>query len=135
MDEQISMRKAIPNKKKSGDTCGRCRYRRSSLRPRANALLARERILRQLDAADGTRWTWVSAPAGAGKTSLGSSWIESKRCACLWYQFDAGDADPATFFHYLILHGLRIAGRKRVHLPPLTPEFLPGLDLYRSGYF
>ena len=104
-------------------------------RPRANALLPRERIFRQLNAPDGVRWTWVSAPAGAGKTSLGSSWIESKRCACLWYQLDAGDADPATFFHYLSLHGLHVAGRKRVHLPPLTPEFLPGLDLYARRFF
>ena len=128
------MRKAIPNKKKRGHL-RKVPLPAKLTRPRANALLARERILRQLDAADGTRWTWVSAPAGAGKTSLGSSWIESKRCACLWYQFDAGDADPATFFHYLILHGLRIAGRKRVHLPPLTPEFLPGLDLYARRFF
>jgi ATP/maltotriose-dependent transcriptional regulator MalT/DNA-binding SARP family transcriptional activator len=116
------------------------RSKRSALpakltRPHAGALLARQRIFSQLDAGDGHRWTWIGAPAGAGKTALASSWIELRRYACLWYQLDAGDADPATFFHYLILAGLNRAGRKRVYLPPLTPEFLPGLELYARRFF
>ena len=91
MDRHIRMRKATPVKKKR-TLLPKVPLPAKLTRPRANALLSRERIFRQLDAADGVRWTWVSAPAGAGKTSLGSSWIESKRCACLWYQLDAGDA-------------------------------------------
>jgi ATP/maltotriose-dependent transcriptional regulator MalT/DNA-binding SARP family transcriptional activator len=104
-------------------------------RPRANALLPRKRVFQLLDASDGMRWTWITAPAGAGKTSLASSWIESKQCECIWYQLDGGEADPATFFHYLILQGSRLAGRRRVNLPPLTPEFLPGLDFYARQFF
>jgi DNA-binding SARP family transcriptional activator len=102
-------------------------------RPRANELVPRERVFALLNRPD-VRWTWITAPAGAGKTSLASSWIDSTRRACLWYQIDAGDADAASFFHYLILQASRL-GRKRVHLAPLTPEFLPGLDVYARRFF
>jgi LuxR family maltose regulon positive regulatory protein len=129
------MRTATPAKKKRTRVPKQAPLPAKLTRPRAGELLPRERIFRLLDAGAGVRWTWISAPAGAGKTSLATSWIESRGCACLWYQLDAGDADPATFFHYLILHGSRVAGRKRVHLPPLTPEFLPGLDLYARRFF
>jgi LuxR family transcriptional regulator, maltose regulon positive regulatory protein len=104
-------------------------------RPSAGTLLSRERIFKRLGASAASRWVWIGAPAGAGKTSLASSWIETHRYDCLWVQLDAGDADPASFFHYLILVGLNRAGRKRVHLPALTPEFLPGLELYARRFF
>jgi len=129
------MRRGIPVSKSRSRLQRRATLPAKLTRPRAQALLPRERVLRRLDATDEVRCTWITAPAGAGKTSLGSSWIESKRCACLWYQIDAGDADPATFFHYLSLYGSRLAGRKSVHLPPLTPEFLPGLELYARRFF
>lgn len=64
-----------------------------------------------------------------------SSWIETRALPCLWYQVDAGDADPATFFHYLGLAGLHRARGRRVLLPPLVPELLPGLELYARRYF
>lgn len=104
-------------------------------RPQARTILPRERILRRLDGMGSRSWTWVAGPAGSGKTSLASSWVETRARSCLWYQIDAGDADPATFFHYLRLLGMRRARRRRVHLPPLTPELLPGLELYARRYF
>src|SRR3984957_8514447 len=104
-------------------------------RPRAQALLLRERVLRRLDGSDEARCTWITAPAGAGKTSLAISLVESEQCECLWFHVDDGYAHPPTFFHYLSLYGSRLAGRKRVLLPPLTPEFLPGLELYARRFF
>lgn len=78
---------------------------------------------------------WVGAPAGSGKTSLVSGWIEARGLACAWYQVDAGDADPATFFHYLRLAGKAAAGRRRVELPHLTPEYLPGIKVFVRRFF
>jgi LuxR family transcriptional regulator, maltose regulon positive regulatory protein len=105
-------------------------------RPQAGGLLPRTRIFRQLGADTTIRWTWIAAPAGSGKTSLASGWVEHSERQCLWYQLDAGDADPGTFFHYLTLAALDRACGQSVHLPPpLTPEFLPGLDLYTRRFF
>ena len=96
--------------------------------------MSRERVFRKLDDSD-ARTIWITAPAGSGKTALASSWVQARGLTCLWFQLDAGDADPATFFHYLILAGLHRAGRKRVHFTALTPEYLPGIELYARRFF
>lgn len=104
-------------------------------RPRARTLLPRERIFEQLDGSGDRKWTWIGAPAGSGKTALAASWIEARKWECLWYQIDAGDGDPATFFHYLTVAGLHVARKRHVLLPPLTPEYLPGLHTYACRFF
>jgi hypothetical protein len=48
---------------------------------------------------------------------------------------DAGDTDPATFFHYLGLAAKHAAPRYRRPLPHLTPEFLPGLRTFSRRVF
>jgi ATP/maltotriose-dependent transcriptional regulator MalT/DNA-binding SARP family transcriptional activator len=96
-------------------------------------VLPRQRLFERLDAA--ARVVWVSAPAGAGKTTLLSDHVASKKSPCLWYQADAGDADPATFFHYLGLAAKQIAPRYRKPLPALTPEYLPGLTTFARRFF
>jgi hypothetical protein len=82
-----------------------------------------------------SRIVWVSAPAGAGKSSLGSSWGEARQLRVAWYQVDAGDADPATLFHYLGLAAKAAAGAQRVELPHLTPEYLPRLDVFVRRFY
>jgi len=61
--------------------------------------------------------------------------VASEQFPCLWYQADAGDADPATFFHYLGLAAKQIAPRYRKPLPALTPEYLPGLTTFARRFF
>ena len=104
-------------------------------RPQARTILARERLLQRLDGTDFRRLTWIAGPAGSGKTSLASSWVETRARSCLWYRIDGDDADPATFFHYLRLAGVPRTRRVRVQLPPFTPEVLPNLELYARRYF
>jgi LuxR family transcriptional regulator, maltose regulon positive regulatory protein len=103
--------------------------------PEPHAIVPRTRLFRRLDAPGGRRWNWIAAPAGAGKTTLASSWVAASRLACLWVSLDAGDADPATLFHYLSLAGRHRAGRRGVRLPPLTPEFVPGLEVFALRFF
>lgn len=95
-------------------------------RPRYTEVLPRERLFRRLDAGAGV--TWISAPPGAGKTTLASSYVDARELRHLWFQLDAGDADPATFFHYL---GLAAGGG----LPHLTAEYLGGLDVFARRFF
>ncbi|MBP1712557.1 MAG: transcriptional activator domain, partial [Deltaproteobacteria bacterium] len=76
---------------------------------------------------------WITGPPGSGKTTLISSYLEGRRIPCLWYQMDAGDKDPATFFYNLNQAVQRAFPRKRKPLPLLTPEYL--ISTFTRRYF
>lgn len=101
-------------------------------KPSAAGAVIRERLFARLDAS--RRSVWVGAPAGAGKTTLLASYIEARRCPALWYQVDGGDADPASFFYYLGLAAGHIAPGA-LHLPRLTPEYLPDVAGFARRFF
>ncbi len=103
--------------------------------PQAQWVLPRPRLFRRLDQGRKRSVIWVMGPPGAGKTTLVSSYLKARGLHGLWYQIDAGDGDPATFFYYLGLALKQAAPRYRQALPALTPEYLPGLDVFTSRYF
>ncbi len=63
------------------------------LRPRLSALL-NEELERKL--------TLISAPAGFGKTTLVSKWIEGCKSPVAWLSLDESDRDPIRFLTYLV---------------------------------
>lgn len=79
-------------------------------RPRLSDVLHRPRLFRLLDRCRKAPVTWISGPAGSGKTTLVASYLDARKIPCLWYQMDGGDADLATFFYYL---GLAAKRRRR----------------------
>lgn len=95
----------------------------------------RYRLFEQLDRMRAVPTIWVSAPAGSGKTTLISSYMEHSGAACLWYDLNEGDADIATFFHHLSQTAQRAASRGQKPLPLLTPEYLQGVPTFTRGYF
>ena len=103
-------------------------------RPRTVGALARTRLFRTLDASRKHPVTWITGPAGSGKTTLVSSYLESSGVPCLWYYADEGDGDPGNLFYYLSLCARKIS-RKRTPLPLLTPEYLQGLTAFTLRYF
>jgi tetratricopeptide (TPR) repeat protein len=103
--------------------------------PRFSAVFKRERIFRLLDDARQHSVIWISAPAGAGKTTLVASYLESLHHHSVWYQIDHRDADPATLFYYLSLAVKRATPRKRKPIPLLKPEFMPGIDAFALSFF
>ncbi len=105
-------------------------------RPGLRGVLPRERLFRWLDEQRDTRIVWVAAPPGAGKTALVASYIDARRMPSLWYQIDAGDADPATFFHYLGL-AAQTASRSRTRkpLPALRPEYMFDIGAFARRFF
>jgi ATP/maltotriose-dependent transcriptional regulator MalT/DNA-binding SARP family transcriptional activator len=78
---------------------------------------------------------WLSAPPGAGKTTLVASYLDSRNLSSLWYQMDEGDADIATFFYYL---GLAVENGDTwpgTPLPLFTPEYAQGISTFSRRFF
>lgn len=104
-------------------------------RPSATKIFPRERLFDQMDRLREQPAIWIAAPAGAGKTTLASSYAEARHLPCLWYQCDQGDADLATFFHHLGQATIRATPRKRGRLPLLTVEYLQGIPTFTLRFF
>lgn len=103
-------------------------------RPQAGGPLPRPRLFERLDGLRAHPVVWLAGPPGSGKTTLASSYLADRKLRNLWYQLDAADADIATFFYYLGLAVREASSRRRLALPPLTPEYLPGLVAYTRRF-
>jgi LuxR family maltose regulon positive regulatory protein len=106
-------------------------------RPRLHGAIPRERLFERLDALQHQAVTLLAAPPGAGKTTLVASYLDSRKIGGIWFQFDEGDRDPATFFYYLgIAASMLPSGSKgRSRLPLLTPEYSGDLPGFARRYF
>jgi len=71
-------------------------------------LVHRQRLIEQLDIGLQQKLTLVSAPAGFGKTTLITDWLQTKGSDrsypfyIAWFSLDEGDNDPVQFLIYLI---------------------------------
>jgi LuxR family maltose regulon positive regulatory protein len=70
--------------------------------PRLLEPLIRSSLFERLDAHVKARSIiWISAPAGAGKSTLVASFLAHAKIPAIWYAVDAGDNDPASFMAFL----------------------------------
>ena len=104
-------------------------------RPRLTKAYRRTRLVELLGQAFDAPAVWIGAQPGAGKTTLAASWVDAGERTSLWYQVDAGDADLASFFHHLGLAAKHLAPRHKNPLPHLTPEYLPGIEIFARRFF
>lgn len=101
--------------------------------PRLGAVVSRAWLLKRIG--DAGPAVWISAPPGAGKTTLAASYAAATRQTTLWYRIDGGDADPATFFYFMALAAAQALPRRRIDLPLLTPEYLPDIAGFARRFF
>ena len=78
---------------------------------------------------------WVCAPPGTGKTTLVASYLEARGLRHLWYQCDVGDADTATFVHYVRIAAQQLAGKAADALPLFGAEPQQDLARFARGFF
>src|SRR5215467_15680404 len=71
----------------------------------SHSLIPRPRLISQLNESLHHSLTLLSAPAGFGKTTLLSDWIQlvpSLKPLVAWISLDEGDNDPARFWTYVL---------------------------------
>src|SRR5438128_6893797 len=62
----------------------------------------RPRLLERLNEGVHRKLTLISAPAGFGKTTLVSEWVEGIERPTAWLSLDEGDNNPSRFLTYLV---------------------------------
>lgn len=65
-------------------------------------LVARDTLWSRLDAGLNGKLTLLSAPAGAGKTTLVSQWLATRSEPTAWLSLEPGDSDPVRFWRYFV---------------------------------
>jgi LuxR family maltose regulon positive regulatory protein len=88
----------------------------------------------------------VSAPAGYGKSTLVSHWVQARDAPCAWLSLDESDSDPRVFLPYLLAAIREVvpgacpktdALSRGAQLPPiseLTVELINELDELPSSF-
>lgn len=93
-------------------------------RPRLGLAFDRERLFAELDARASAPGTWIAGPPGMGKSTLVATYVAARALPCIWLQLDAGDADPATFVHFLLAAAAQQSPRRPLRQAPPTTDDL-----------
>src|SRR2546423_3732890 len=101
-------------------------------------VVIRPRLIERLNEGLHRKLTLIAAPAGFGKTTLVSEWVEGierPRARTAWLSLDEGDNDPARFLTYLVAAlqsiaaniGEGVLGALQSPQPPPTVSILTAL--------
>jgi LuxR family maltose regulon positive regulatory protein len=70
--------------------------------PAGNNIVHRSELYEKLNIGLSRKLILISAPAGFGKTTLLSDWINQQNIPTAWFSIDNGDNDPVEFLSYII---------------------------------
>lgn len=107
------------------------------MRPLLFMAVQRDRLFAWLDAGRARRRAvfYMDGPPSRGKTRLVATWLDANGVPGVWYQIDAGDGDPASFFRYLGAAVILFGRRGQATLPPPTAAYVTGSAGFRRGFF
>jgi ATP/maltotriose-dependent transcriptional regulator MalT/DNA-binding SARP family transcriptional activator len=103
--------------------------------PMRGCVSDRPRLFERLDRARARPVVFISAPPGAGKTTLAWSYLAARDLECVWYSVDATDADIASFFHHLQIATERVVGSAARELEILPNERMLASDVLARQFF
>src|SRR5437868_12176989 len=98
-------------------------------------VVSRPRLIERLNEGLHRKLTLISAPAGFGKTTLISEWVEGIERPTAWLSLDEGENDPTLFLTYLVAAlqtiapgiGVGVLGALQSPQPPPTTSILTAL--------
>ena len=99
-------------------------------RPRLDRSISRDRLFGAIDDSRALPALWIAGPAGYGKSTLVATYLESRAQPSIWLQLDAGDADPATFAHFLGESAALLAPRRQIRMPLPTADDLRDVSAF-----
>lgn len=99
-------------------------------RPRLGRAIQRDRLFIALDDTESAPGLWVAGPAGFGKSTLIATYLEARALRSAWLQLDPGDADPATFAHFLGESAASLVPGKPLRLPLPTADDLRDVSAF-----
>jgi LuxR family maltose regulon positive regulatory protein len=70
--------------------------------PAGNNIVHRSELYEKLNIGLSRKLILISAPAGFGKTTIVSDWINQNKIPAAWFSLDNGDNDPVEFLSYII---------------------------------
>ncbi len=70
--------------------------------PAGSNIVHRLELFEKLNTGLSRKLILVSAPAGFGKTTVVSDWIDQKKIPAVWFSLDNSDNDPVEFLSYII---------------------------------
>ncbi|MDX2218703.1 MAG: BTAD domain-containing putative transcriptional regulator [Burkholderiales bacterium] len=102
--------------------------------PRLGNVSRRPRVTALLQAAERRGATWIHATGGSGKTTAVADAALASGRKLAWLHLDEGDAEPATFFHFLSLAVAPILKKRGEVLPLFAPELARDLPLFARRF-
>lgn len=129
MRQSVPLKRALRRPTAASRTSVRTSVRRRRTFPRDRLFVRLEQALGESAA------LWIQGPPGAGKTTLVRDFLESRGRRAIWLQLDAGDSDPATFFHSLTAAAASQLRDVRPVLSHFTFEYQRSLATFGRRYF